>query len=109
MNSYVEYWDDKACMSRRVQLVYPHRADFSEGRISVLSRIGAALLGLMEGQSINWQTRNKDKQRLTVLRVSGEPFFRESRRRPVAPINRAGSPTDAIRSWEAVRPGRIED
>lgn len=41
---------------REVTLVYPEQADVSAGRISVLAPVGAALLGLAEGQVIEWPT-----------------------------------------------------
>ena len=40
-----------------------------EGRISVLSLVGAGLMGLSEGQSIDWPTQDGRHRRLTVLRV----------------------------------------
>lgn len=36
-----------------VDLVYPHEADLIENKISVLSPIGTAILGYMEGDTIN--------------------------------------------------------
>lgn len=55
--------------TRTVQLVFPKDADIAEGKISVLTPIGTALIGLRAGQSITWRTRNARKQALTVLRV----------------------------------------
>lgn len=54
---------------RTVQLVYPDSADIAEGRISVLTPIGAALIGLAEGQSIGWDDRSGRRHELTVLSV----------------------------------------
>lgn len=54
---------------RRVTLVYPTEADIDAGRISILTPIGAALLGLAEGQSIEWTARDGRRQRLTVVEV----------------------------------------
>jgi regulator of nucleoside diphosphate kinase len=70
MGSFVEFRDDKTGRVRSVQLVYPADADASDGRISVLTPIGAALIGLSEGQSIEWQTRSGEWKTLTVLKVS---------------------------------------
>lgn len=70
MGSYVEFRDDKTGRVRSVQLAYPADADPSNGRISVLTPIGAALIGLSEGQSIEWQTRSGEWKTLTVLKVS---------------------------------------
>ena len=74
MNSYVEFSDDRTGGVRRLQLVYPYGADYDQGRISVLSPVGAALIGLAEGQSIAWYTRDGRQRRLTVLRVSNKPL-----------------------------------
>ena len=74
MNSYVEFRDDGTGKTRRVQLVYPNRADITNDRVSVLSLVGTALIGLMEGESLRWEARDKSSRRLTVLRVSKEPF-----------------------------------
>lgn len=52
-----------------VTLVYPSDADISAGRISVLTPVGAALIGLRIGQSITWLTRDGKKHVLTVLGV----------------------------------------
>ena len=52
---------------RELELVYPADADIDCGRISVMTPIGTALIGLASGQSITWQTRRL--QTLTVLSV----------------------------------------
>ena len=56
--------------ARQVTLVYPEEADISLGRVSILTPIGAALIGLSAGQSIDWRTRDGHIQRLTVETVS---------------------------------------
>jgi len=68
MGSEVEFFDDSCGNSRRVTLVYPPDADISEGRISILTPVGAALIGLRSGQSILWPDRS-----LTVLDVRRGP------------------------------------
>jgi regulator of nucleoside diphosphate kinase len=52
-----------------VTLVFPAEADIAEGKISVLTPVGAALIGLTEGQSIMWTTRDGRDQELTILSV----------------------------------------
>jgi regulator of nucleoside diphosphate kinase len=69
MHSRVMFRDDSTGESRTVSLVYPGEEDIDAGRISVLTPIGAALLGLSEGQSIHWQTRTGESRELTVLRL----------------------------------------
>jgi len=58
---------------RTVLLVYPADADIASARISVLTPIGAALIGLRVGQSISFRTRDGRPQMLTVLRVLPPP------------------------------------
>jgi regulator of nucleoside diphosphate kinase len=58
---------------RTVLLVYPADADIATARVSVLTPIGAALIGLRVGQSISFRTRDGRPQMLTVLRVLPPP------------------------------------
>lgn len=54
---------------RRVTLVYPADADIAQGRISILTPVGAALIGLSEGQSIRWTARDGRVHSLTIESV----------------------------------------
>jgi regulator of nucleoside diphosphate kinase len=54
IESRVTFDDARTGTVRDVVLVYPTAADVSAGRISVLAPIGAALLGLRVGDSIEW-------------------------------------------------------
>lgn len=69
MGSTVEFRDEVTGQVRRVVLVYPDQADVNAGKISVLTPIGAALIGLSTGQSIEWCTRGGELRSLTVLSV----------------------------------------
>lgn len=69
MGSTVTFRDDTTGQDRTVTLVYPDEADMTEGRVSVLTPVGAALIGLPAGQSIEWQTPGGGWRSLTVLRV----------------------------------------
>ncbi|TCZ59768.1 nucleoside diphosphate kinase regulator [Roseicella aquatilis] len=73
LGSVAEFRDAATGETRRVQLVLPGEADIAEGRISVLSLVGAGLVGLSEGQSIDWPTQDGRLRRLTVLRVGAPP------------------------------------
>ena len=55
--------------TKRVTLVYPQQEDSEAGRISVLTPVGAALIGLSVGQAATWQTRGGAWKSLTVTRV----------------------------------------
>lgn len=55
-----------------VTLVFPGEADIAAGKISIFTPIGAALIGLTAGQSIDWPARDGRTHRLTVESV-GSP------------------------------------
>lgn len=57
---------------REVTLVYPEQADVATGRISVLAPVGAALLGLAEGQTIKWPTPEGERM-LELVAVRYQP------------------------------------
>ena len=69
MGYEVGFRDDTTGKVQTVTLVYPDEADISKGKISVLTPIGTALIGLRAGHSITWETRTGDLRRLTVLQV----------------------------------------
>lgn len=70
MFSTVEFVDEANGTQRTVQLVYPKDADISAGKISIMTPIGAGLIGLREGQSISWPDRSGKKRQLTIHKVS---------------------------------------
>ena len=72
MGTAVEFCDNASGKVQRITLVYPEQADISQGKISVLTPVGTALIGLRAGQSIDWQTKSGEIRRLTVIAV-GEP------------------------------------
>jgi regulator of nucleoside diphosphate kinase len=55
---------------RRVRLVFPGEADIAEGKVSIMTPVGTALIGLSRGQSITWQARDGQQHELTVLDVT---------------------------------------
>lgn len=69
MDSEVIFRDDATGLQKQVTLVYPKSADIEAGRISVLTPIGAALIGLSPGQSISFATPSGELKSLTVLEV----------------------------------------
>lgn len=72
MGSTVTFQPDGG-RKRRVTLVFPAAEDIAESRISVLTPIGTALIGLSEGQSIEWSARDGRRHQLTVLAVERLP------------------------------------
>lgn len=73
MNSRVRYRDNETAEVFTFSLVYPGEEDSLLGRVSVLSPVGAALLGLSEGQSIEWTTIGARRRNLTLLSVLFQP------------------------------------
>ena len=71
MGSEVRFRDDTTGTVQTATLVYPDSADISQGKISVLTPVGAALVGLNAGSSITWETRSGEIRRLTVLEARG--------------------------------------
>ena len=69
LDSTIEFeFDDGRRLA--VLLVLPERADINAGRISVLTPVGAALIGLSTGQSIEWTGHDGVDRVLTVLKVT---------------------------------------
>ena len=69
MGSRVRFREDPSGRVLDAQLVYPDRADPGAHRISILTPVGAALIGLPEGQAMQWRDRSGKKKTLTVLKV----------------------------------------
>jgi len=69
MGSEVVYRDDETGKTRKVILVYPDEADLDAGKISVLTPIGAALIGLSVNQSIEFETPTGATRSVTVESV----------------------------------------
>jgi regulator of nucleoside diphosphate kinase len=70
MNSRVRYRDEHSGREREVTLVYPGCEDLAQGRISILSPVGSALIGLSEGQAITFALPNGQWCSLRVERVA---------------------------------------
>jgi regulator of nucleoside diphosphate kinase len=73
MNSRIVFRDDSSQTMQTVTLVYPGQENSLEGRISILTPVGAALLGLSEGQHISYATPDGRQKSLTLLKVLYQP------------------------------------
>lgn len=67
LHSKVTYMDESDGVSREIELVLPEQVDLEKNRISVLTPVGSALLGLEEGQTIEWPFPNGIQRRLRVV------------------------------------------
>lgn len=72
MQSRLTFRDDATGHEKDVTLVYPKQADIADGRISVSTPIGAALIGLSAGQAISFETPSGELKSLTVLKVGDQ-------------------------------------
>jgi len=70
MGADVTFRDDITGDVHHKQLVYPDQAHGEDDRLSILTPVGVALIGLSEGQSIDWHTRSGEERRLTILKVA---------------------------------------
>jgi regulator of nucleoside diphosphate kinase len=70
LGSEVTFVDEKTRQARSVTLVLPAHANIAEGRISILTPMGAALYGLAAGNSIDWPDLDGNARRIRILRVA---------------------------------------
>ena len=69
MRSRVAFVDRASGERHSVQLVYPGEADMARQRVSILTPIGAALIGMRVGRGIDWPNRQGERRRLTIVEV----------------------------------------
>jgi len=70
LGSKISFVDERTGNVRGVHLVLPVDANIAEGRISILTPIGAALYGLSAGDAIDWPDIDGNERRLTIIRVT---------------------------------------
>ena len=58
---------------QKLTLCYPEDAEPAEGFVSVLSPVGASLLGLRVGATARWQTPHGDERRATIESILFQP------------------------------------
>ena len=69
LGSVVEFRDLLAGRTRRLQLVPPDQADIDRGRVSVVTPVGAALIGLKPGDTFNLNTEDGRPQALVIVSI----------------------------------------
>lgn len=89
MGATVQFRDEESGRVNVVRLVYPREVNLYRQGVSVLAPVGAALLGLSEGQSIDYETIDGRIKTLTVLKVVGPA--------PGRPVPRAGETAEEAR------------
>jgi regulator of nucleoside diphosphate kinase len=73
MNSKVLFDDLDSGERREVTIVYPECVDPADGKISVLSPVGIALLGLTEGVEADMHLPHGRKARIRIRKVVYQP------------------------------------
>ncbi|VEB99697.1 Regulator of nucleoside diphosphate kinase [Cedecea lapagei] len=73
MNSRVEFRDLSTQEVHVRTLVYPANLTDSDNQLSVMAPVGAALLGLRVGDTINWTLPNGGQTHLEVLALQYQP------------------------------------
>ena len=72
MNSRVRIRDLDTDKEMEVTLVFPHKANLEAGRLSILSPIGAAILGGVQGQVVQRKVRSGIKQ-IRIEEITYQP------------------------------------
>ena len=73
MGSRVEYHGDDEAAHSIATVVHPNDLDFYDDAISILSPIGAVLLGLSEGQSMTYREPTGGPRTITVRKILYQP------------------------------------
>jgi len=73
LGSEVAYLDDSTGEERRLRLVLPQDADIAAERISVMTPVGAGLIGMSVGREISWPTPDGRPRVLRILDVKQQP------------------------------------
>jgi regulator of nucleoside diphosphate kinase len=73
MHSSVKFIDDNTGEVRVVTLAYPGEEDSRQGKISVITPVGSALIGLRAGATMSWRTLDGRTKRLSVLEIRHQP------------------------------------
>ena len=91
LGSAVTFVDESTGVRRRVQIVLPADADIERNSLSIHSQVGAGLIGLRAGQSIEWPYPDGRPRTLRIVDVEQHPAMdrqpapRASRKEPERP------------------------
>lgn len=73
MGSHLVFGYEHSRKPHWLSLVWPDEADLDAAKISVSTPVGAALIGLREGQSIAWTTASGQRRGITLHKVAFQP------------------------------------
>ncbi|SFP44134.1 nucleoside diphosphate kinase regulator [Qipengyuania nanhaisediminis] len=69
MQSEVEFVDERSGDRRKVKLVWPRDANLDQNRLSILTLVGAGLIGMRSGSAIDWPDRSGRERCLRIVDV----------------------------------------
>jgi regulator of nucleoside diphosphate kinase len=69
MHSTITFVNTDTTEESTLVLVYPHEVETTPKGVSILAPVGAALIGLRVGESVEWPLPNRGRCRLTVIAV----------------------------------------
>ena len=72
IGSWVTYENLTTSQVRNIQIVLPAEADIDQQKVSILSLVGASLLGLVADAEFDWTDDSGRPHRLKVLHVGDE-------------------------------------
>ena len=73
LGSEVTFVDDLSETARRMRLVLPSEANYEAGAISVMTSVGAGLIGMRVGSEIDWPCPDGRPRVLKILEVNQRP------------------------------------
>ena len=73
MNAKVLITVSPATESTEITLVYPHDFKGEKGQVNIIAPIGAAILGLAEGQDIEWPQPDGHMMKVKIEKVLYQP------------------------------------
>lgn len=77
MGSQVTFVDLDSNEEKTISLVYPNEADVTQMKISILSPVGSALIGLRIGGNIDWPVPQGKVRRLKVIAVQHSMRYKQ--------------------------------
>ena len=72
MNSRLILRELETGREKEITIAYPHEANIAEGKISVISHAGAAVLGRQEGDIVVWRTPLGYKE-FEIVKITFQP------------------------------------
>ncbi|MFD2229841.1 nucleoside diphosphate kinase regulator [Alkalimarinus sediminis] len=73
MNSTVKFLVESSQEEIELTLVYPNNIDSSGKKISILAPVGSALLGLTQGDQIEWPKPGGGLMKVTIKEITYQP------------------------------------